>query len=123
MTARELIRGVSVLSAGVVLFLGLGAILLAGAPVGLGVLSGGGLALANFLWLARGGERALALASGRQVASAWILGLGLRYLATFGAFGLLLWSGRVDPVGVVAGLTVLPPLLIASALYNSREAS
>lgn len=123
MTARELVHGVSMLSAGFVLLLGLGGFLLAGVPVALGVLSGGGLALANFLWLARGGERALALASGRQVPSVWALGLGLRHLATFGAFGFILSSGRVDPLGVVAGLSILPPLLIGYALYNSRGGS
>lgn len=123
MTARELIRGVATLSAGLVLLLGLGAIALVGVPIGLGVLSGGGLALANFLWLARGGQRALMLASGQQVPTVWAVSLGLRYLATFGAFGLLLWSGRVDPLGVVVGLTILPPLLIVYALYASREAS
>lgn len=120
---RELIHRVTSVTLGLLVVLGLGGFLLNGAAGGIGVLAGGGLALANFLWLARGTGRPLAPFSGGRIQSLWVLGLGLRYLATFAALGILFSSGRVHPLAVVAGLTVLPPVLIACALYNPRPVS
>jgi hypothetical protein len=36
---------------------------------------------------------------------------------------LLLWSGTVHPVGLLAGLSVLPPVLIVLALRAPRAIS
>ena len=44
------------------------------------------------------------------------MSLGLRHLFLFAALGILLWSGYVHPLGLVAGLSVIPPVLIAQAL-------
>jgi hypothetical protein len=41
----------------------------------------------------------------------------------FGAVGLLLWSGLVHPVALIAGLSILPPVLIAAGLRSARSLS
>lgn len=93
-----------------------GAFYLADLPGFLGVLSGGGVALGTFGWVSTGGRRALGLLSGRRAHPLWLLGLGLRHLCLFGALAVLLWSGRVHPLGVIVGLSVLPPVLIVQGL-------
>jgi hypothetical protein len=50
----------------------------------------------------------------------WALGLGLRYVLLFGAVALLLGYGLVHPLALVAGLSVLPPVLIACGLRAAR---
>lgn len=89
---------------------------LAGVPGLLGVLAGGGVAFGNFGWLSTGSRRALALVSARRVHPLWLLSLGLRHLVLFAALGILLWSGHVHPLGLLVGLSVLPPVLIAQGL-------
>lgn len=98
-----------------------GSALLLGAPVGLGVLAGGALALANFACLARVG-RALLATPGAGARAWWWLGSALRHLAVFAALAVLFSSGRVHPLAVAAGLTVPPVTLIALALRQAREA-
>lgn len=120
---HELIRGVVGVGAACLIPLALGGFLVAGPEGGLGVAAGGALALGNLWLLARGSERALRLFTGRPLHPLWVLGLGLRYLALFGALGLLLWSGRVHPLALIVGLSVLPPLLVLYALRNPREVS
>jgi hypothetical protein len=117
---HELIRGVVGVGAACLIPLALGGFLVAGAEGGLGVAAGGALALGNLWLLARGSERALRLFTGRPLHPLWVLGLGLRYLALFGALGLLLWSGRVHPLALIVGLSVLPPLLVACAVRSLR---
>lgn len=92
------------------------ALYLADLPGLLGVLAGGGVALASLLLLNMGCRRGLALWSGGRVHPLWVLSLGLRHLSFFAALGILLWSGYVHPLGLVAGLTVFPPVLVALAL-------
>lgn len=99
-----------------------GSALLLGAPVGLGILAGGALALANFACLARIGRRLLASPGGAGVRAWWWLGSALRHLAVFAALAVLFASGRVHPLAVAAGLTLPPVVLIALALRQAREA-
>lgn len=117
---RELIRRVLVVGAAGLLPLAVAGYLAAGPRGGLGVLAGGAIALGNLWLLGRASDRALALLSARRVHPLWVLGLGLRYLVLFGALALLLSSGRVHPVALIVGLSILPPVLIAYALRGSR---
>lgn len=103
--------------------LALGGFVVAGSRGAVGVLAGGAIALGNFWLLTRGSHRALGLFRGRRVHPAWMLGLGLRYVALFSLLGLLLWSGWVHPVGLIVGMSVLPPVLVAYALRGSRRLS
>jgi hypothetical protein len=82
-----------------------------------GTIGAGAIALLNFRWLARGAARALAGGGPRGA----LVGLGLRYLATLGALALLLSSGWAHPVAVVAGIAVLPLVLIVEGLRVTRS--
>lgn len=119
---RELIRKVVTAGVAWLLPLALGGFLAAGPQGALGVLAGGAIAFGNLWLLARGSDRALALFAGQRIHPAWMLSLGIRYLALFGMLGILLWSGGAHPVALLVGLSVLPPVLIACAL-RSRGAS
>lgn len=120
---RELIQRVLAVGAACVLPLALAGFLAAGSHGGLGVLAGGAIALGNLWLLARGSDWALGLFTGPRIHPLWVLGLGLRYLALFGLLGFLLWSGRVHPVALILGLSVLPPVLITYGLRSVREIS
>ena len=50
----------------------------------------------------------------------WALGLALRHVLLFGAVALLLGYSLVHPLTLVAGLSVLPPVLIAFGLRAAR---
>lgn len=89
---------------------------LAGVRGLLGVLAGGGIGLASVAWLAMGSGRAAALLRGRRVHPLWLLSLGFRHISLFAALAALLWSDSVHPIGLMAGLTILPPVLIIQAL-------
>lgn len=117
---RELIRWVVTAGAAGLLPLALAGYVAAGPPGAFGVLAGGAIALGNLWLLGRSSDRALALLAGRHVHPLWVVSLGLRYLALFGVVAALLWSGRVHPVGLIVGLSILPPVLIAYALRGSR---
>jgi hypothetical protein len=54
--------------------------------------------------------------------SNWSLGSVLRLGGVAGAVAIVLTSGFAHPVGVVAGLTVLPFVLVARGLASAREA-
>jgi len=120
---RELIRRVVVVGAAGLFPLVLGGFLAIGPRAGLGVLAGGAIALGNLWLLGRATDRALGLFAGRRIHPLWMLSLGLRYLALFSALALAFWSGRVDPVALVVGLSILPPVLIVAALRNSGWAA
>ncbi len=81
-----------------------------------GAAAGGVIALANFRWMARGA--ATTLAAGRAPRLAFALA-GLRYLGAFGAMALVLSTGWAHPVALVAGLSVLPPVLILQGLRGA----
>jgi hypothetical protein len=78
-----------------------------------GVAAGGAVALVNFHWLARGARRALGAGRGGWFALA---GVGLRYPGAFVALALVVATGWAHPLGVVAGLAILPPVLILQGL-------
>jgi hypothetical protein len=80
-----------------------------------GVTGAGGLALLNFRRLARGAARATA---GNVTGRAYLL-LGVRHLGMLAALGALLATGWVNPIAVVVGVTVLPPVLVAHGLARS----
>ena len=96
---------------------------LAGWPGAIGALTGGLLSLASLYWVARGVKSAAGFFSGGRAHPMWVFALGLRYALLFGAVGLLLWSGVVHPVALIAGLSILPPVLIAAGLRSARSLS
>ncbi|MBI4609821.1 MAG: ATP synthase subunit I [Candidatus Rokubacteria bacterium] len=117
---NELVGRVMGVAGTLLVLLALGGFLVAGAHAGLSILAGGAVALGNLWLLTRGAERALRLFAGRRVHPLWVLGVGARHLALFGLLGVLLW-GDADPVGLILGLSVLPPVLIAAALRGSAS--
>ncbi len=94
--------------------------LLAGAVAGPGaaggVLAGGALTILNFRWLARGALRVTSSPAGERPGAAWLLAVGLRFATLFAALAVVLGSGLVHPLGLVAGLTVLPGSLVVQGL-------
>ena len=90
-----------------------------GWPGAVGSLAGGLISLGSFRWLASGVARAGAPAARAGMAVS-VLGVGLRHLALFGALALVLMSGAAHPVALLAGLSVLPPILIALGLRAAR---
>jgi hypothetical protein len=119
MTLNEWTRRVTAQSA-----LAVGALaLVVGAVVGLpaagGVVAAGALALLNFRWLVR--SAVAVTAAGRAPRAVAVLAAGVRFLATFGALALVLASGWVQPLGVMAGLATLPVCLVAQGLRAARD--
>ncbi len=93
--------------------------LLAGWRGAVGSLAGGLISLGSFRWVASGVARAsMPTARGGLALSA--LAVGARHLALFAALAVVLWSGAAHPVAVLAGLSVLPPILIALGLFETR---
>jgi hypothetical protein len=79
------------------------------------------LAGGNFLWLTRRAGRI-----GRGIATTssgagWAVASGLRLLAIGVVCVVLLKLEVVHPVGLVAGLTVLPGMIIVEGLRAARE--
>ena len=93
---------------------------LAGRPGALGALAGGLISLASFTWIARGVRSSAKLFAGGRAHPLWALGLALRYVLLFGAVALVLGHGVVHPLALVAGLSVLPPVLITFGLRAAR---
>jgi ATP synthase I subunit len=90
---------------------------LAGPAGAVGVGAGAGIALVHFRWLVRGA--AGAVRPGARGAGAFsAAGLGVRYVVTFVALALTLASGWAHPLAVLAGLSVLPPVLIAEGVRS-----
>src|SRR3972149_3883247 len=94
----------------------------AGVEGAAGGAGGGAVALLNFRWLARRVGNGGARLRGGGAGGAALRGAWLRHLSTVGALGLLLGSGWTHPLAVIAGLSVLPPILIAQGLRAAREA-
>ncbi len=82
----------------------------------LGALAGGLISLVSLNWIARGVRTANLFFAGGRAHPMWIAALGLRYVLLFGAVGLLLGSGTVHPIALMAGLSILPPVLIVLGL-------
>ncbi|PWU17430.1 MAG: hypothetical protein C5B48_15940 [Candidatus Rokuibacteriota bacterium] len=96
-----------------------GAAFLGGRAAALGGLAGGLISLGSFRWIASGVRRAATGGGGAGVVMS-SLGVGARHLLQFGALALVLWSGAAHPIAVLAGLSVLPPILIVVGLRNAR---
>jgi len=91
-----------------------------GVPGAVGTVAGGLLSLLSFHWLSRGVRNAGAFLAGGRSHPFWVIGLGLRYTVLFGAVALLLGTGIAHPMGLVAGLSVLPPVVIILGLRAAR---
>lgn len=116
MTATELISRVTLLGLSVLAPAAAAAGWVGGASGAAGVAAGGGLALLNFRWLARG---IAASGRGRRLRAWSALTSALRYAGTFAALALALSTGWADPLGVLVGLSVLPPVLIVQGLRSA----
>src|SRR5918996_681273 len=88
------------------------------APAALGLMAAGALSALNFRWLTRG---ALWAMGGARPSWLWGLASGARLLLLMAALALLFASG-VHPVAVVAGLGVLPAVLVVGGLRGARTA-
>lgn len=86
-----------------------------------GAVGGGAVVLLNFRWLVRSIAQTAALGGNGRSAGGRLHGIWLRHLATFGTLGVLIGSGWTDPLWVVVGLSVLPPILIAEGLRAGRR--
>ena len=93
--------------------------LLAGWPGAVGSLAGGLISLGSFRWVASGVARVFTPEGGGGRAVS-VLGVGVRHLALFGALAAVLGTGVAHPLALVAGLSVLPPVLIALGLRAAR---
>lgn len=95
--------------------------LMAGWPAAMGGLAGGLISLGSFRWIAYGVARASAFPAGGGLALS-ALAVGARHLVLFGALVLVLWSGLAHPVALLAGLSLLPPIVITLGLSATRLA-
>jgi hypothetical protein len=91
---------------------------LGGLDGALGTAAGAGIAIGNFRWLAARVTAAVDTASTER--TLWTLGAALRLAALAGAVMLALVSGHVHPLGIVAGLSVIPITVIAQGLRDAR---
>ncbi len=113
MIITDLVSRVTLLTMGAILAVAMLAAWLAGPSGAVGTGAGGGIALLDFRWLARGVRGA---ALGQRRGGAALAGVGLRHIASFAALALALSSGWAHPLAVIAGVSVLPPVLIAQGL-------
>ena len=88
----------------------------AGLPGASGAAAGGAIALLHFRWLARGAAGALRGEGGFRLG---LTGLGLRSAGAFGALALTVAGGWAHPLAVIAGLSVLPPVLLAAGARSA----
>ena len=95
--------------------------LLAGAPGAVGSAVGALVSLGCFRWIA-GAVSRVAAPSGRAGWGLSALAVGARHLVAFGALAAALWSGAAHPLAVVAGLSLLPPVVIALGLRRAEIA-
>jgi len=119
----DLIGGVTRATALVIVPVAVVATVLAGWPGAAGAIAGALVSLASFRWIARASRRAGLLFAGGRPGALWLLGLGTRHLTLFAAIALCLWSGIAHPVALVAGLSLLPPVLILFGLRSAVRAA
>jgi hypothetical protein len=125
MTTTELSARVTMGTAVVLTVLAAAAGWLAGAAASVGVLAAGALTIGNFLWLARSAS-VRGDGAARARAGAWALMAGVRFTVLAGVLAGLLASGWAHPVAVVAGLAVLPSIVVVAGLAGvaaSKEPS
>ena len=95
---------------------------LAGAPGAVGTAVGALISLGSFRWIAGAVSRAAAPSGGAGL-SLSALAVGARHLIAFGALAAALVTGAAHPVALVAGLSLLPPVVIALGLRRAEIAS
>jgi hypothetical protein len=120
---RELIEGVTRAMAAALSPVAAIAGALAGWPGVAGALAGALVSLVSFRWIARGARRAGLFFAGGRPGALWLLGLGTRHVTLFAAIALALWSEAAHPVALVAGLSLLPPVLILFGLRTAARAA
>lgn len=118
LTGRVTTRG-ALAVAGATLF----AAWIGGVPALVGVLAGGAIGLLHFRWLARSAaSKGAALRAGR-LRTGWMLAVGFRFLAAFGALATVLLTGWADPRALMAGLVVVPCVLVLVGLRAAADPS
>jgi hypothetical protein len=90
---------------------------LGGLDGALGAAAGAGIAVGNFRWLA---ARVTTQADGSAGRALWAISAMLRLSALAAAVTLAILSGHAHPLGIVAGLSVLPIAVIARGLRDTR---
>jgi hypothetical protein len=98
--------------------LALGGAWFGGRTIFFGILAGAALALADFWWLS---ARLDAVGTDAPGAITWLGAAGLRLTGVAVAVAVLFVTGWFHPVGLVAGLAVLPCALVARGLRLARE--
>jgi ATP synthase I subunit len=93
---------------------------LGGASSAVGTVAGGLLSLASLYWVTRGVRNAGGFLAGGRSNRGWVIALVLRYAVLFGVVALLLRTGAAHPLGLVAGLSILPPVVIILGLRSVR---
>jgi ATP synthase I subunit len=116
MTPSELTARVTWQTCALIVVMAVPAAWLGGRPAALGVLAGGALAVGNFRWLV---ARAMTAAPGRG--AGWLVGAALRFLAFIAACAVLLASGLVHPVALLAGFVILPCDVLLEGARAARE--
>jgi len=91
-----------------------------GASSAVGTVAGGLLSLASLYWVARGVRNAGGFLAGGRSHKLWVVALVFRYVVLFGVVALLLRTGAAHPLGLVAGLSILPPVVIILGLRAAR---
>jgi ATP synthase I chain len=90
---------------------------LGGLDGALGAAAGAGIAVGNFRWLA---SRVTTQADGSAGRVLWALSAMLRLSALAAAVAAAILSGHAHPLGIVAGLSVLPVAVVARGLRDAR---
>jgi hypothetical protein len=116
MTASELTARVTATTVLAVLPLALAGAWLGGVPGAAGVLAGGALALFSFRLLA-------ARATAASASTAWLLTSGLRFGAVAVTAAVLFVNGWAHPLGVLAGYSALPVIVVVHGLRLARESA
>ncbi len=89
-------------------------------PVGFGVLTGGSIAIINFIWQRRTLSRILGQQDGATPGSAvfrFLLRLSLSGFVLY----LILVSGKVSVFGLLAGLSIIVAVIVLFALYAAFQ--
>ncbi|MBI4637424.1 MAG: hypothetical protein HY727_13845 [Candidatus Rokubacteria bacterium] len=122
MTLAEFTASVTLRTALAVGGLALPAAWLGGQAAALGFLGGAAIGVASLRLLARALSAALAGRGPGRPGLGWIVAVGGRYLLSFLALGFLLATGWAHPLALMAGLAVVPSVVIARGLGSAREA-
>ena len=93
---------------------------LGGVSSAIGTVAGGLLSLASLYWVSRGVRNAGGFLAGGRSNRGWVIALVFRYAVLFGVVALLLRTGAAHPLGLVAGLSILPPVVIILGLRAVR---